>query len=110
MEMEEQNNIEDWLNLPKELEEVAAPERFKAKVLERIQTLEPVEEESTAVKFLDFTQWSKAWQVAAAVALLVANASVLYTYNEQKNQEKAEFFAESFGGSQESSSAFNYFE
>lgn len=108
--MEEQNNIEDWLNLPNQLEEVAAPEGFKAKVLDRIHTLERVEEESSAVKFLDFTQWSKAWQVAAAVALFVANASVLYTYNDQKNQEKAELFAESFGGSQEESSAFNYFE
>ena len=108
--MEEQDKIEDWLNLPKELEEVSAPEGFKAKVLERIQTLEPTEEESTPVKFLDFTQWSKAWQVAAAVALLVANASALYTYNEQKNQEKAELFAESFGTSQEDSSSFTFFE
>ena len=91
--MEEQNNIEDWLNLPKQLEEVHAPEGFKAKVLERIQTLEPPKEESTPVKYLDFTQWSKTWQIAAAMALLIANASVLYTYIEQKNQEKAEAFS-----------------
>ena len=110
MKMEEQDNIEDWLKLPKELEEVAAPEGFKAKVLERIQTLEPGKEERTPVKFLDFTQWSKTWQVAAAVALLVANISALYTYNEQKNQEKAKLFAESFGTSQEDSSSYTFFE
>jgi 3-oxoacyl-(acyl-carrier-protein) synthase len=108
--MEEKNKIEDWLELPKQLEEIQAPDGFKAKVLERIQALEPVEEDGSAVKMLDFTQWSKAWQVAAALALLIANVSVLLTYNEQKNQEKAELFAESFGGSQEDSSAFSFYE
>lgn len=107
--MEEQNNIEEWLKLPKQLDEVQAPGGFKAKVLERIQTLDPAEEPSV-VKLIDFTQWSKAWQIAAAVAFLIANASVLYSYNEQKNQEKAELFAESFGASQEDSSAYTIFE
>lgn len=108
--MEENNKLDEWLKLPQELEQVSAPEGFKAKVMERIQAAESEKDTSPSVKMLDFSQWSKTWQVAAVIAFLVANVSVLYTYTEQQNQEEAELFAESLGMSQTSTSEYSLFE
>lgn len=108
--MEENNKLDEWLKLPQELEQVSAPEGFKAKVMERIQAVESEKDTSPSVRMLDFSQWSKTWQVAAAIAFLVANVSVLYTYTQQQNQEQAELFAESLGMSQTSTSEYSLFE
>ena len=97
--MEEKNNIDDWLKLPRELEEVSAPEGFKGRVMDRLEGLEPA---GGKTSIIDFTQWSRVWQVAAAVAIMIANGAVLYSYNQEQQQERAEEFAQSLGISQES--------